>query len=482
MTELTTVRPTLPSSRQLLARVLDERELVAAIQHLTPPALARLIDHVGLEDAGELIALATTDQLVHVFDEDLWRPGRPGGDEAFDAARFLVWLEVMLEAGAAFTAARIAELPEDLVIHAVHQHALVVDLDALAVEVAELGPGDDDGEAIEKALEGCLYHELDAYRVIARRHDGWDALVTVLVALDEEHHDLLLRILERCCALSGREIEDGGGLTDVLTSEEMLAGDVAADREDRRARAGYVAPSSARAFLRLAATTDLAAVRGSGRDPVTRAYFRELEPPPTARADRTERTDRSDRSDAAPPRAAGRRAAPRPPTTALAASADPAAPARRLTELLRATGVLDDGGAGPALLGAGDEAVDGDEAAFRAALIALLERDPARHGARIAELAYLANVLVAGADAGGRSVRPAEAATAAVATCALGLAHLRATTGEPAVELLAGGGADLLFRIGWRLQHDRGGDPTRALVAPRPAPAPRRPGAGGPRR
>ena len=36
--------------------------------------------------------------------------------------------------------------------------------------LAELG---EDAEPIEKALDGCLYHELDVYRVIARRHDGW---------------------------------------------------------------------------------------------------------------------------------------------------------------------------------------------------------------------------------------------------------------------------------------------------------------------
>ncbi|HVV82952.1 MAG TPA: DUF6178 family protein, partial [Kofleriaceae bacterium] len=276
-----------PSSRQLLARVLDDRELVAAVQELEPRALARLIDPVGLEDAGELIALATTDQLVQVFDEDLWRGDRPGRDEAFDAARFIVWLEVMLEAGAAFTARRVAELPEELVVHALHQQVVVLDLDALAVEVSELG---EEGEPIEKALEGCLYHELDAYRVIARRHDGFDAIVTVLVALDEEHHDTLVRILERCCALSARDVDDAGGLYDLLTSEELLAGDVAADREDRRAREGYVAPSQAAAFLALAASTELSAARTQGRDAVTRAYFRELAP--RAPADPSERARR----------------------------------------------------------------------------------------------------------------------------------------------------------------------------------------------
>ena len=43
--------------------------------------------------------IETLEQLREVFDEDLWRSARPGQDEAFDAARFVVWLEVLLEAG-----------------------------------------------------------------------------------------------------------------------------------------------------------------------------------------------------------------------------------------------------------------------------------------------------------------------------------------------------------------------------------------------
>src|SRR4051812_47837647 len=101
--------------RTLLARILDQPALVSAVQALPPAALLRLIDRVGLEDAGELVALATVDQLRRVFDEDLWRSARPGEDDRFDASRLLLWLEVMLEAGEQFAADKLAELPEDLV-------------------------------------------------------------------------------------------------------------------------------------------------------------------------------------------------------------------------------------------------------------------------------------------------------------------------------------------------------------------------------
>jgi hypothetical protein len=168
------VRPSPPSSGQLLGRVLAQPALVEAVQHLPASALAKLIEHVGLEDAGELIALATTAQLADVFDHDLWR-GRPGQAEALDPARFAVWLEVMVEAGAGFAARRLAELPEDLLTHLIHQRALVLELDQLERELAELG---DDADYVEKACDDRLHVGLD--RLVARGADGWDALAAVL--------------------------------------------------------------------------------------------------------------------------------------------------------------------------------------------------------------------------------------------------------------------------------------------------------------
>ena len=54
------------TSRTLLARLLDEPQLVKQVQALAPRALLGLIDHVGLEDPGELVALATVEQLERI--------------------------------------------------------------------------------------------------------------------------------------------------------------------------------------------------------------------------------------------------------------------------------------------------------------------------------------------------------------------------------------------------------------------------------
>src|SRR5512138_385818 len=137
------IRPAPLGSRELLLRMFEEPNLVAAVQALPAPALGKLIEHIGLADAGEIVALATTDQIRRIFDDDLWRSERPGQDETFAADRFASWLEIMLEAGEGFAAEKLAELPEDLVTLALSKQVLVVDLDELAATLAPSLSDDD---------------------------------------------------------------------------------------------------------------------------------------------------------------------------------------------------------------------------------------------------------------------------------------------------------------------------------------------------
>ena len=411
------------TSRQLLTRILDQPNLVAAVQSLPARALGKLIDHVGLEDCGEIVALATTQQLKGVFDDDLWRSERPGKDETFDADRFALWLEIMLEAGEEFAAQKLAELPEDLVTLALYRNVLVINIEELAIEMSERN-SDDDG-LTEKALESCLCEELDEYRIISRIHEGWDAILSVLLALDRDHHDFLARVLEHCCHMASEYIADNGGLYQVLTSDEMLESDVGAEREERRAEEGFVAPSSAASFLALARTTALAdIIAAKKRDPVTHAYFRSLRGP----------------SRAAPV-----------PDSAQARAASDAAEAATLVEILRDAQVLPP--SGPTFLLEGRTSFAQEDGVFAQAMRELYAQSADLHDQRMHELAYLTNVLAAGCAIEGRSMRPLEAAHAAVATCSLGIERLlqdepvRATP----VAVLQHEGVDKLFRIGWRL-------------------------------
>jgi len=416
-------------SRQLIHRILDQPNLVAAVQSLPPDVLGRVIGHIGLEDAGEIAALATTPQLVAIFDDDLWHSPGPGEPESFDADRFALWLEVMLEAGEAFAAQKLAELPEDLVTLAFHKQVLVINIEALAIgmsssKTAEY-PADDDVQ-LEKALESCLCEELGEYRIISRRHESWDTLFGLLVALDRDHHDFLQRLLERLCAMDAEFIDDNGGLFEVLTATESLEDDVAGDRDDRRAEQGFIAPSDAAAFLSLARTSKLdVLVASDERDPITRAYFRRLRRQP-------------ERNATAAPVTADKGSTPE---------------ASDLLALLREAEVLPQAPSTHLLEGKSAKTSEAAVDAFTAALRLIADRAPGIHATRVQELAYLANVLVAGCNLGRRSMRPVEAARAALATSSLGLEHLLTQQPKPgsAARMVECTAADKLFLIGWHI-------------------------------
>ena len=437
MTDKVTTRSR-PSTHQILSRIIAAPDVALQVRGLPPAVLGGLIRRIGLEDAGELVAFATTQQLAAIFDEDLWRSDRAGQDETFDADRFVLWLEVLLEAGEQVVARRLAELPVDLVTLALHRQLLVVDMDALIPDMQE---GGDEVDQIEKALSDCQFEELDAYRLIARHPDGWDVLWTAILALDRDHHDHLMRILDRCAALSAGDIDQQGGLYQVLTSEEMLAGDVAAEREDRRAEAGHVAPSSAAACLKLARRLDAAP---DVRDPLTRAYFRGFsrkpaEVPMEPRGEAAEPTGtRQDLMtllhDMDVEVGAAERDTARMLGAASAGTSSAAAGADQTEEL--------------ALLQAVRALVDRGDAESQAAFVARSE-----------ELAYVANALAAGCSLRGGKLRPLDAVRAAVAACNVGLQLVSRAGRDVAdptqahVQILLHTTADALFRRAWHHLH-----------------------------
>ncbi|MFZ5897232.1 MAG: DUF6178 family protein [Myxococcota bacterium] len=416
------------TSRQLLARLLDTPNLARRVAELSPAALTRVIDEVGLEDAGEIVALASTEQLVGVFDEDLWRNDAPGEEEEFDARRFGTWLSVLLEAGEGFAAERVSELSLDFVTLAFNKLMLVLNVDVM---VEEFDGGGEEVDQVEKALSNCVYEEVDEFQLVAQQADGWDAMLTLVLALDRDHRGFLRRVLERCCDMSHAFIEENGGLYSVLNDEEMLENDARAEREDRRAAAGYVAATQAKSFLALAAAESGGAERDGGmesggaerdgvRDAVTRAYFREL-------------GDESRNVDKAQVHAARR--------------------VSRIEQLLTQA----EGGerAAQRLAAVSARAVEGELMLVRA--LRALEADASEVvAARREELAYLANVLVAGASLAGRRFRPVEALEAALAVTNLGLElalevsdRRSAEVNGDATTVLQKCSADLLFRLGF---------------------------------
>ncbi len=417
-----------PPSTKLLLRILERPGLVAAVRELPGAVLGKLIERIGLEDAGELVALATTAQLERVFDDDLWRAARAGGDETFQPARFALWLRVILEAGEDLLVQRLCELPQDLLALAVHRLVLVLDIDVLE---EQLSPADEEADDLQRALDTSIVEEWEEFRLIARDLDVWDDVWGALLALDREHHDRLRAILEQCCAMSTEYISGQGGLFQVLTADEMLDSDVAAARDDRRVAEGFISPADARAFLELARRGQ----GGEARDPITRAYFRGLG---EAKID-----------------------SPRNRDAAVAAAAD----AEDLAALLREADVIvpPPGQRFTALPAVENSEADserptGGDASrmaplFEQAMNDLRQRDPERFSARVRELGYLVNVWIAGGAQKGRRPRPVEALERVLETCEAGMrAQVGAgrVTPAEALAVLARTPADALFRLGFR--------------------------------
>src|SRR5918911_151744 len=99
-----------------LRRILETPALAQVVPQLQPELLHKIIRSYGLEDCGEVVALATPEQLARVFDLDLWRAAKAGMDEQFDAERFGLWIEVLLETGATMAAQKLAGIDAELVI------------------------------------------------------------------------------------------------------------------------------------------------------------------------------------------------------------------------------------------------------------------------------------------------------------------------------------------------------------------------------
>lgn len=429
----------------LLRQLIDSPALVGAVRQLPPAAFSKLVQHVGVEDAGELVALATTEQLVGAFDEDLFRAARPGQREAFDPGRFLTWLEVLLEAGEATAAGRVAELSEDFVTNAINSLVIVLDSDALQERMTEGGA---EADRADKRLSCALSEQIDGYLLVARNPDGWDAIFSLILALDRDHRALLERVLDRCASISSELVDDLAALSTVLSEGASLMEDVEAEREDRRAKAGFVEPRAARAFLTLARTPSSSG--GPIRDPIARGYFREIEPPGAGPARAGSSTDERGEHHDEP-------AARRELGATQGRGGDPLAANRRAgapTEAARLLQLIDQI-AEEEPVSRRQRALPATRSTIVEALQALRARDGRRFDERMAELGFLANVLTAGATTDDRPFRASEATEAALATVALGAelvardrhALKGAATVAHLLEVLADEPADLLFRV-----------------------------------
>jgi hypothetical protein len=394
-----------------LARLLDTPLLARVVPHLAPEILHQLVLYRGLDACGELVTSATPAQLASLLDLDLWRRAQPGRDEQFDVDRFGEWLEVLVDAGGSVAARTVAALDTHLVIVGLCRYLRVFDPGTFEPTASSDDEPMDRNQMMSSETSGDeLECEVGGYLVRARRADAWDAIVTLLVALDAEQNPCFQAVMQGCRRLSHSRPENDG-LDDLLRAPEQHLYDAATDRERRRSRYGYATPADARAFLQMARQARAAAAQTIpiAVNPIAAAYFRAAE---------------EQEGDTAPEgmSAGAPDAAPDHDATDVSTRGDD----NILTSIDAVMELLVEAGAMPerprALLAAADE----DPRSARLPLLSrlmevVLHRDQTAYFARTRELAFLANTLLAGSSVQSRPFTPGEASDAAAAICNLGL-------------------------------------------------------------
>jgi hypothetical protein len=401
-------------------RFLDSAPLTRLVPHLAPETLHQLVLRGGLQACGDLVASATPEQLTSLLDLDLWRHGQPGRDEQFDADRFGEWIEVLVDAGEAVAARIVAGLDQHLVIAGLSRYIRVFDPAVVAQpESDDESNRDETGHA--DVTPEC---EVGGYLVRATRADSWDAIVALLLALDNAHQECFHAVMCGCRRLSN-SLPEVDGLDDLLMEPEQLLHDVAVDREDRRSRQGYSTPADARAFLQMARQRKPLPpddVPSPKMNPIVAAYFRAVD----AAAD----DDTAAR-----------------PTAGLTSPGIP-------ESLDAVAGLLAEAGfvppRAPALL---------TGTALQPPRFALLQRliehvrdaNAKAFFARNREMAFLANTLMAGCSVQSRPFTTQEAADAAGAICNLGLEHWPSPMPEA---FLVDHDLLMAFEAGWAVLHE----------------------------
>ncbi len=397
--------------RTPLRQLLDTADLPAVVPRLPPRTLHRLVGVLGLEDAGEVLSLATPAQLVRVLDMDTWQRSARTATDDFDPHRFGQWLRVLVEEGVEVAASKLLGFDRAFVITVLAQHIAVTSRKTAAVR------------GLEDDVARC---ELGGMLVLARRDDAWDALVPLLAHLQTAHPGFFTEVMTGCRELSYEYLEEASGFDQLLGRREQALADLAAGREERLEQQGYVTRPRARAFLTGARRTPLRA-KVQPTEWEARRYFQ-------GAAD----------WDSVPAEGPTDPSQPKPPEGVLSQAATDAA--------LLAALINEADGHGSVrglLTAAPDDA--GVPLSLVAVRLGLLARtDVEGHARSVAELGFLSNVLLEGGVLPSAHALEPDAVEAAVATCDLGLHRW------PPQWPTSSADASLVeaFAVGWTVLHE----------------------------
>jgi|GEM_PF-4113429 len=427
------------AARSLVASMIGSESLPALVEQLSPAALSRLVADIGIEDAGALVTHASENQLTHLLDATIWSGAKPGDPESLSVETLLRWLAVWNDHQIA--ADKLYELGEDFCAVAFSRLVVISDID-LAARV------DDE-----------FTQAIGEYVVRSRIDDEWDVIHVSLLSLWEDFPDFAEAVFARLAfrhTILGMFGEDD--------TARVLNADASHEHERRREAEGYVTSVMAGAFLQQVAAADLDTLAvETAYDLQTSEYFRRREV--ETRTEEQRRYEKQARKSSR-------------------SHIDEPDEDRELDELEAELEAFErQQSPGPALL-TGPDATRSRQA-VRLALAALSDQGLVQ--ARMDELAYLSNLLMAGTARDGERIPEKQAAEIAMATCNLGGSYLlwvefgddddtsaftRLLDGEP--------GMVRLFRIGWhllaripfqvlgRLQRLMADPETRAGLAARP--------------
>jgi hypothetical protein len=416
------LNPQSPDARQLVRAMTESTALPAVVQRINPHTLKHLVDDVGLEDAGALIAHVSNHQLAHLLDETLWTGAKPGDPDKLSVAELLRWLDLWNGLGKGFVADKLYELGDDFCALAFSRLLVVADYD-LAPRVLD-----------EHTLA------IGRFVVRVRVDDEWDVVQTAITALWRDYP-------EYCEAIFGRLAFRHSILqADEDDTAKVLDADASHAHEQGREESGYVTSVMAGSFLRTLQTEDVDALSAEvDYDLMTREYFRR-------RQALKERAELADAEGAESPEEGAD-----VPQAPAAAAEPPEASAAEASALEAELMAYERAQMRPAALLTGPETAAVVEADWVRVALGRLQSQPDVFDARMDELTYLSNLLMVGAESGGERLESSDAANLVISACTLGACHdlwleQEGDEVDSVEQMLAGApGLVRLFRIGWHL-------------------------------
>jgi hypothetical protein len=163
-------------------------------------------------------------------------PRSAGRDDQFDVDRFGEWLEVLVETGESVAARTVAALDPQLVVAGLSRYVRVFDPGTFEpTEQSDDEAMDRHDRMNSETSRGVSEYEVGGYLVRARRADAWDAIISLLGALETEQADCFRAVMQGCRRLSNSTPEIDG-LDDLLLAPEQQLHDAAIEREERRSR------------------------------------------------------------------------------------------------------------------------------------------------------------------------------------------------------------------------------------------------------